>query len=133
MDRRARRGGGRRADRHRLRSSGEPGLPMYPGSFVMPGLVPSIYTRMILSNKVDPRDKPEDDAEREAKFADKPDSPSSGELEDDLADMAGAFHQAMGLDNLIERQHRVDHRRDLAGFEQRPDLGAELVADAALL
>ncbi|XEN30072.1 hypothetical protein M728_000669 [Ensifer sp. WSM1721] len=45
----------------------------------------------------------------------------SGDPHHDLADMIAPFHQAMRFGDFIERQNRMDHRCDLARFQQRPD------------
>ena len=54
------------------------------------------------------------------------------DLEHDLADVLRGSPSAVRLARLREREGLVDHRLDLAGFDQRPDFLAQAARDRAL-
>src|SRR5690554_5418251 len=53
--------------------------------------------------------------------------------QDDLADMAAAFHQRMGLCGIGEREGCVDNRLHAARFDERPDIGFNRTGECRLL
>nr|GEU28380.1 hypothetical protein [Tanacetum cinerariifolium] len=57
---------------------------------------------------------------------------SSNHLQHDFSDVGAAFHQRMRCCRLLQREHRVDHRLDLALGHQRPHALDQLFGNCAL-
>ena len=53
----------------------------------------------------------------------------ASDLQNDLADMPGAFDPLVRLGGVFQRELAVHHRTDPAGIEQRPDLGLQFRGD----
>src|SRR5690606_37648873 len=52
--------------------------------------------------------------------------------EDDLADVVTRFHHRVGLGRLFQGEGRVDDGLDLARFQKRPDMLAQLAGNGCL-